>query len=233
MIVSKINRLLESLFGIRIARARRTFDSSRQILINGTHVDYVIDGGANQGQWAAEIKRAFPELDVISIEPIFSAFEVLQSEASKYSGWIAINAALGDKESTLIMHVASNDAQSSSLLKPKDHLEYYPTVSFEASQETKVIRLDSLQIPNKRRVFLKLDLQGYELIALRGAKELLKDVYAIELEMTTIQMYQGQSTFLEVASHLSEYGFEIFSFADAFRGPDGRSIYIDVLFRRL
>ena len=232
MIVSRINSLLQSLFGVRIARARRTFDYARKMLMKGACIDFVIDGGANQGQWATEVKKAFPDLDIISIEPILNAFEILQSEASKYSRWIAINAALGEEESTLIMHVASNDGQSSSLLKPKDHLEYYPTVSFNASQETRVITLDSLQIPHDKKVFLKLDLQGYELIALRGANNLLEKVVAIELEMTTIQMYQGQSTFLEVAAHLAECGFEIFSFADAFRGPDGRSIYIDVLFRR-
>ena len=68
--------------------------------------------------------------------------------------------------------------------------------------------------------------------ALKGATKLLRKVKAIELEMTTVQMYKDQATFLEIASYLADHGFAVFSFADAFRGVDGQSIYVDVLFNR-
>ena len=77
-----------------------------------------------------------------------------------------------------------------------------------------------------------MDLQGHELNALKGGVKLLKQVNVIELEMSTIEMYQDQSTFLEVANFLNELGFKVFTFADAFRSEDGQTIYIDVLFAR-
>jgi hypothetical protein len=61
---------------------------------------------------------------------------------------------------------------------------------------------------------------------------MLEMVAVIEIEMTTIQMYEGQGTFLDVANFLAGCGFSVFSFADSFRDVSGRSIYVDVIFAK-
>jgi FkbM family methyltransferase len=232
MLKSKINRALTSYFGIKISRARPTFDVARRTLLEESGATFVIDGGANRGQWALALKKEFQNLPILSIEPIQSAFQELASNASLHSNWKCRNVALSDHLGYAVMNVASNGEQSSSLLKPDNHLNYYPSVEFLETQETNLVTLDSLDISRNSFVYLKLDLQGHELPALKGAPELLKHVVGIELEMTTVEMYEGQATFLEVANFLAGLGFRIYSFSDPFRGIDGQTIYLDVLFKR-
>lgn len=232
MSIAKINAILTRFLGIRISRARPTFDFARRTLLTQSGATFVIDGGANRGQWAKALKLEFKNLHILSIEPIQSAFQELTLSANRFSNWECKNVALSDHLGEATMNVASNGQQSSSLLKPGNHLDYYPSVKFLETQVTTLITLDSLKISQNELVYLKLDLQGHELPALRGAQELLKRVVAIELEMTTVQMYEGQATFLEVADFLASCGFNIFTFSDAFRGLDGQTVYLDVLFKR-
>jgi FkbM family methyltransferase len=232
ILIDKINDFLTRYFGIRVSRARPTFDLARSSLLRRASATLVVDGGANRGQWAQAIRKEFHNLSILSVEPISSAFEVLASHAAKDSSWKCINVALSDQMGRATMNVASNGQQSSSLLNPKNHLEYYPSVDFPETQETQVVTLDSLDISNNEHVYLKLDLQGHELPALKGARKLLHQVVGIELEMTTVEMYEGQATFLEVASYLESLGFKVYSLSDPFRGQDGQTIYLDVLFAR-
>jgi FkbM family methyltransferase len=227
-----MNALLSKFFRVKIVRYRPPFDLARENLIQHCLVDLVIDGGANRGQWASEVKTKFVELPIISIEPVRDAFQSLARSAESYEKWTTLNVALGEEESTLLMNIANNSEQSSSLLRPSSHLIHYPSVSFNGTQTTDVVTLDSIDIPENSRIYLKLDLQGNELAALRGAVATLEMVLAIEIEMSTIEMYEGQGTFLQVANFLSEYGFEVFSFADSFRDLSGRSIYVDVIFAK-
>lgn len=232
MLVNKINQILVKNFGLKITRARPTFELARKNLINNSHITLAIDGGANRGQWATAVINEFPALKVLSIEPVISAYEELNVLAASNPKWQILNVALSDHSGTAMINVANNGEQSSSLLNPASHLDYYPTVEFTGVQETKLITLDSLEIQKNESVYLKLDLQGHELNALKGGSRLLRQVNVIELEMSTAEMYQGQSTFLQVANFLNELDFQVFTFADAFRSDNGQTIYIDVLFVR-
>ena len=232
MLVNKINEFLVKNFGLKISRARPTFDLARKSLLKQSGISLVIDGGANRGQWAWAVINDFPVLKVLSIEPVMSAYSELAVAASRHKNWEVLNVALSDHSGTAIINVSNNDEQSSSLLIPGSHLNYYPNVKFTELQETSLLTLDSLDIPESEVVYLKLDIQGHELNALKGGVKLLQQVKAIELEMSTDEPYLGQSTFFEIVTFLNKYGFKIFSFADAFRGIDGQTIYIDVLFVR-
>lgn len=227
-----INELLVKYLGLKIIRSRPTFEQARKHLIESWDVSFVVDGGANRGQWAVEILKEYPNLNVLSIEPISEAFIELESQTAKFANWRSLNVALGDAVGTGVMHVANNDEQSSSLLEPEFHLEHYPTVQFTRTQKTPIITLDSLQIDENEKVYLKLDIQGHELAALIGGSKLLNNVVAIELEMSPIEMYSSQATFLDTANFLAESGFKIFTFADIFRDNDGKWTYVDVIFSR-
>ena len=154
MSISRINGILTRYLGIKISRARPTFDLARRTLIKDLDATFVIDGGANRGQWATALKIEFPNLPILSIEPVNSAFQGLASTASAYSNWKCQNVALSDHLGTATMNVASNGEQSSSLLKPGNHLDYYPSVEFLETQETELVTLDSLNISSDYRVFL-------------------------------------------------------------------------------
>lgn len=57
--------------------------------------------------------------------------------------------------------------------------------------------------------FLKLDIQGFELEALRGGEETLRQVSAILREVSFIELYRGQCLFHDLAMHLAERGLYV------------------------
>jgi FkbM family methyltransferase len=232
MLVSRINNLLTRLFKVKIVRFRPAFDLAREDILYSDGINLVIDGGANRGQWATQVKKQSLDLPIVSVEPINSPYRELSELAASHRNWVTINAALGDKTGSAVMNIANNGEQSSSLLTPSLHLDFYPTVRFQETQVTQMITLDSIETTDDSQIYLKLDLQGNELAALKGAVNLLKKVIAIEIEMTTDQMYEGQAIFLEVVTYLGEHGFHLYSFADPFRDHTGQSMYFDAIFKK-
>jgi FkbM family methyltransferase len=78
---------------------------------------------------------------------------------------------------------------------------------------------------------IKIDIQGGELAALKGAERTLKNVQFLMLE-TWIQRGYGKDTPLlgELMAFLSPLGFQPYEFADVFRSENGETVAIDVWF---
>ena len=73
----------------------------------------------------------------------------------------------------MTLKVASNGGASSTLSSPTNHLKVNPNVTFDTKESVEVKTLDSLiELKGFKRVFIKLDLQGYEFKALQ---EFLQD----------------------------------------------------------
>jgi hypothetical protein len=58
-------------------------------------------------------------------------------------------------------------------------------------------------------VLLKLDVQGFELEALRGAERVLASVDTVLTECSFVPFYSGQALFDEVRDFLHERGFRL------------------------
>ena len=104
------------------------------------------------------------------------------------------------------MYLSSNEAQSSSILKPKDHLEHHPDVSFDGTEEVEVETLDSYNIGEAN--FINIDVQGYELEVFKGAKKTLKKVDYIYCEVNRGEMYENNAMVEELDEYLGKYNFQ-------------------------
>jgi FkbM family methyltransferase len=72
--------------------------------------------------------------------------------------------------------------------------------------EVDTVRLDD--VPETKDVdFIKIDIQGGELLALSNAEERLRDALVIQSEVEFLQMYQDQPLFSEVEQYLRRQGF--------------------------
>lgn len=118
---------------------------------------------------------------------------------------IIIHSALADYVGTAEMHVErSNQGQSNSLLKPGTHTKHYPGIKFEEKEVVSVTKMDIL-IFNGRYNFLNLDVQGAELMVLKGATETLKSVDYIYTEVNKEQVYEGAAMVEDIDSFLSDF----------------------------
>src|SRR5690606_3026296 len=102
-------------------------------------------------------------------------------------GHRVIQALVSDCDAQYRHFYVTNNKQSSSLLELKKHQEHYPQITVEHSVPLFTRSLDSLakEFALQGYNFLNLDIQGAELLALRGARTLLSEVEYIYTEVNT------------------------------------------------
>ena len=124
-------------------------------------------------------------------------------------GETIIHATISDKESEEIMHVANNDGQSSSLLRPLKHLNLYPNIDFNWTTSAFTTTLEGIlgnflgQIHNIN--YLVLDIQGAELKALKSLGKFANHFDVIITEAYTEELYLGCGKLHEIEAHLTNY----------------------------
>jgi FkbM family methyltransferase len=209
-----------------------------QLLLAAYHVDLVLDIGANTGQWASELRREGFAGDMISFEPLGEAHRQLIKNARSDPRWtVAPRMALGERSADVEINVAGNSFSSSLLPMLPAHVAGAPKSAFVGTELTPMTTLDSLigsVIPaDRRRIFCKLDVQGFEGKVLAGAVDLMKRTIGIQMEMSLAQLYEGQPSFGELLNLMTQSGFEIFGFVPGFVEPaSGRMLQIDGIFFR-
>jgi len=110
------------------------------------------------------------------------------------------------------LHIATNDGASSSLLWPKEHIWKHPGIGFGETITVPTITLDTLLAEHRINVadynFINMDIQGAELLALRGMTKTLPHIDAIYTEVNFLEMYQGCGLVDEMDDFLADYKFE-------------------------
>lgn len=136
-------------------------------------------------------------------------------EAKKKGILNIYNAVVADKDDEEVVFNVANNGQSSSLLELKTHLFEHPTVQFISSFKAKTITINSffernnIDIEDARRHNLwNFDIQGAELMALKGATNFLPYVKAIIMEVNTEELYKDGALITEIDNFLKLFGFE-------------------------
>ena len=192
----------------------------------------IYDIGANIGTWTLLAKSIFPAAAIHAFEPLKSHIDEFLSSCNGLSN-VHIHAyGVGNKESSELINVSSF-SDSSSLLKATP-LEFEQYGIKELRQETVMVKriedlINAQQIPVPD--IIKLDIQGFELEAIKGVGDYLAKVKYIICEVSFQQFYYGQASFLEIASYLNTHGFDIYAFGN--NVPSGKRLYqADLLFKR-
>lgn len=209
----------------------------RKMLLESYGIDVVLDVGANTGQFAKQMRNDIDFFGrIISFEPLSSAFELLRENARADPQWQVINCALGETETKAEINVAGNSYSSSLLNMLSAHVEAAPESRYVARETIEVRSLDSMMdglCSNGDRIFLKIDTQGYECRVIRGAEKSLARIGTIQLELSLIPLYEGELTFAEMHSLLSEKGFCLVSIEPGFSDPaSGQMLQVDGIYHR-
>jgi FkbM family methyltransferase len=217
-------------FGFDIAR----FDRGK--LIAHHHITLVFDVGANIGQYAAELRALGFGGRIVSCEPLREQYQQLARAAAGDPGWVTLNCALGEIDGARTINVAGNSQSSSLMNMLPRHAEAAPHSAYQGVEEVQVRRLDSIfdeHVRDGDRVYLKLDVQGYERLVLEGAERSLPRVEGIQLEMSLVPLYQGEARYTELIAEMTSRGFQLMSVEPAFRDPrSGQLLAMDGIFFR-
>jgi len=142
--------------------------------------------------------------DIVVFEPLERNFEVLFKNVEKLNANIqGYQVALGATEGNFEMYVSSNGALSSSLLKPKKHLEQYKDITFDEKEDVEVKTLDSFELNGYN--FINMDVQGYELEVLKGGKNTLDQIDYVYCEVNRDEVYENNVYIDELDVFLSDF----------------------------
>jgi FkbM family methyltransferase len=174
---------------------------------------------------------------IVSFEPLSAAREILLKASSGDPLWeVAPRAAIGSEDGEIEIHVAGNLASSSVLDMMEVHLKNAPRTKYVGVEKVPLRRLDAVGLEYIRSdsvLLIKIDTQGYEDKVLKGATELLKVAVGVHLEMSMVQLYQGQPLFDSLIPDLKERGFEMWDWnPQFFDHQSGRLLQGDGTFYR-
>lgn len=194
--------------------------------------DVLIDAGASRGSYAGRTRREGFEGRIISLEPLSQPFKRLERRSRRHPAWECRRVAVGSHPGTATMFVAGNSVSSSLLEMTTVHASAAPASATVGEETVEVIRIDDLEVRPEERVFLKCDLQGYELEALRGAAGVLGQVVLAELELSMRELYAGQPLIDDVLAFMMSHGFACIGLRQGFSEADGSWLQADGLFAR-
>ena len=82
-----------------------------------------------------------------------------------------------------------------------------------------------------RRIFCKLEVQGYEARVLAGAEKVLTRTIGLPMGMSLATLYEGQPSFSELLDAMTHSEFDVYGFVPGFVDPgSGRMLQIDGVF---
>lgn len=171
----------------------------------------VVHCGASLGQEAKEYAKLGVQ-NMVFIEAIPDVYDKLKTNISQYPNALAINACVSDKDNEEVkFNIANNEGQSSSMLEFGTHTTAHPEVKFISSITLKTKRLDSLIDELNLNIhefnFLNMDLQGAELLALRGLGDQIRYFKYLYLEVNKAELYKGCPMVEDIDLYLLAYGF--------------------------
>ncbi|MEA3444407.1 MAG: FkbM family methyltransferase [Bacteroidota bacterium] len=206
----------------------------RLFIIKYCKINKLFDIGGNKGQYALLMRELGLDMNIVSFEPLSSAFEVLQKISQKDKNWIVNNYALGNENKVSKINIAANSESSSILDMLPSHFKSAPYSKYIDTETIEIKKLDSVFdsfYQSEDKTMLKIDTQGYEKLILDGAEKSLEKISLIQLEMSTIPLYNKETLYLEMINFLSEKNFELFALETNFINPkSGKLLQLDGLF---
>lgn len=166
--------------------------------------------GANAGLYASEVRCLGYRGRIVSFEPLSSAFADLTSATAGDPAWEGVRLALGEAPGEATLNVAGNSWSSSLRPMTGAHLRAAPESRYAAVETVEVETLDRVWdrfVRPGERVWLKVDTQGHEAAVLDGAAATLARVRTVQLEMSPVRLYEGETLFAEMYRRMEAAGF--------------------------
>ena len=204
-----LNRALAR-FDLHLARRYSLPVHNRNELIRCLEVNRILDVGAHTGESVLELLALGWSGQADSFEPDARSFPELEQRASSHEWWSVHRIAIGDREATANLHLSKNEISSSLRAMTDAHLRAAPDSVNTGSVEVGMRRLDdAIAVETEDRIFLKIDVQGFESEVLAGASRVLSNVVLAQIELSFLPLYEGQSLWIDVVSTMSRHGFTL------------------------
>jgi FkbM family methyltransferase len=191
--------------------------SDQKLAFIGSNVGCIFDVGASTGGYALKYRKLFPESRVYAIEAFGEHFQQLEANTGSDPRITPLHMAVSDVIGNLQLNVnVLPDTNSILVSNPAGTSGEYRTLRQETVPS---VTLDHLAAAHNIGAIdiLKMDIQGAELRALRGASRLLREhrIGIVYSEVLFRELYGGQPFFCDIANFLHGFGYRLVNLYDA------------------
>ena len=187
----------------------------------------VIDCGAYEGEWSLTAAQVFPQARYLLIDG--------NPENAIAIGNAAAQCGRGSEAGILLLGPREEDGvvfhQMGTGSSVYAELTGFGRRQMELPMRTLDSYVDQRNIGTP--VLLKLDVQGFELEVLKGARKTLQAATVVVLETALLPFNKGAPLFAEVVAFLGTAGFVVYDFCGQFRRQTDHALFqTDVIFAR-
>ncbi|MHB8790383.1 MAG: FkbM family methyltransferase [Desulfobulbaceae bacterium] len=177
----------------------------------------IFDCGASVGQWSYKVSRLFPGAQIVAIEPNSMVIEKAREQLKSVRPAVILEqCAIGATTGTAFLNIWDNEHTKMSGSSLKDHVQGEPRNKMEVRLET----LDNICQRHKTVPDLvKLDLQGGELEALKGAEQILQNTEVIISEFGCLPAYIDRTTPFDLMKVMYEHDYCLYDIIDLIYRP--------------
>jgi FkbM family methyltransferase len=213
--------------GLRLPRSKRLVDIDQQCRtiheIKRHGVDLVLEVGANRGFYARHLRLMGYAGDIFSFEPDIATFAHLENKAKRDPPWKVFNCALGEAEGEMDFNVIHTGEETA--LKPLGELDVtLRRVPVRTIEEL----LRSEGVADGRRIYLKVDTQGYDLNVFYGLGS-IAGVILLQSETSVVPLYEGMPHYTDALLCDEKAGYDLLDRFVVNRTPSGAVLKYDAL----
>jgi FkbM family methyltransferase len=179
-------------------------------------IDCVLDVGAHLGEYHDFLRtQAGYSGKIVSFEPNANNVLALRERAKSDPRWTIEGCALGPTPGQAEFNIMARstfssflEPEHSSTARFKGRNELLERVSVEVRTLDEVIPRLETQLAVKN-IYLKLDTQGFDLEVLKGGRQTLPRIKALQTEASIVPIYKGMPDYVETIGTCRSLGFEL------------------------
>jgi FkbM family methyltransferase len=203
-------------------------------LLRSLDCEYIVDVGANRGQFALVARKVFPRAKIQSFEPLEEPIRIFKSIFEHDPNVTIYPFAIGRMRMISTIHITNDDDSSSMLPITKTQSDMFSGAVEKDTRQVMVYPLSELidpaSIPSAS--LLKIDVQGFELDVLQGCEDILQKFSHLYIECSFIELYEGQALAHQIIAWLEERSFVLSSIHNLYYGKNGLAVQGDFLFSK-
>lgn len=238
--IKKLLRLALKHFGIiAFKRSSRVYIPEEETyrivsVLVGRSNPVVIDGGAHLGDMAERFGALLPMAEFYCFEPDPVVGQTLEQKFVGNPQVHVVQAALGDVAGKAKFNINASRPCNSLLPSSAESLQsdLKPLFQLVEQVEVEVTTIDDYCRANsiERVDVVKLDLQGYDFFALKGAAATLEKAKVVLVEVWFKEIYSGSHGFPDILNLMIDQGFDLHTLCGLHYGEADELLWSDAIF---